>query len=45
MIGHPDGKCKVVDGCTVMPEGKQRRECEDIRGREAVGSRDPMQYI
>ncbi|XP_041517673.1 serine protease FAM111A-like isoform X1 [Microtus oregoni] len=45
MIGHPDGKYKVVDGCTVMPEGKQRRECEDIRGREAVGSRNPMQYI
>nr|XP_048286488.1 serine protease FAM111A-like isoform X1 [Myodes glareolus]XP_048286489.1 serine protease FAM111A-like isoform X1 [Myodes glareolus]XP_048286490.1 serine protease FAM111A-like isoform X1 [Myodes glareolus] len=45
MIGHPDGRCKVVDCCTVMPKGKQRRKCEDIHGRGAVGSRDPMQYI
>ncbi|CAO2584811.1 Serine protease FAM111A [Lemmus lemmus] len=45
MIGHPDGKYKVVDGCTVMPEGKQRRKCEDIQGREAVGGSDLTQYI
>lgn len=45
MVGHPDGKYKVVDGCTVVPEGKQRKKCEDIHGRAAVASRDPMQYI
>ncbi|XP_036027418.1 protein FAM111A-like isoform X2 [Onychomys torridus] len=45
MIGHPDGKYKVVDGCTVVPENEQRRKCEDIQGRGAVSGSDPMQYI
>ncbi|XP_028740040.1 protein FAM111A-like isoform X1 [Peromyscus leucopus] len=45
MIGHPDGKYKVVDGCTVVPENEQRRKCEDIQGRGAVDGSDSMQYI
>ncbi|XP_012980008.1 serine protease FAM111A [Mesocricetus auratus] len=45
MIGHPNGKSKVVDGCTVIPQDEQRRKCEDIQGREAVGGSDPTPYI
>ncbi|XP_059127940.1 serine protease FAM111A-like [Peromyscus eremicus] len=45
MIGHPDGKYKVVDGCTLVPENEQRRKSEGIQGKGAVGGSDPMRYI
>ncbi|KAL1788717.1 hypothetical protein HispidOSU_022983 [Sigmodon hispidus] len=45
MIGYPDGKSKVVDGCTVIPEDDQRRKCEHIQEREAEEGSDPRKYI
>ncbi|XP_052619366.1 serine protease FAM111A-like [Peromyscus californicus insignis] len=44
MIGHPDGKYKVVDGCTLVPENEQRKS-EGIQGKGAVGGSYPMQFI
>ncbi|EGW12613.1 protein FAM111A isoform X1 [Cricetulus griseus] len=45
MIGHPDGKYKIVDGCTVIPQDEQMRKCENIQGREAFCGSDSIPYI
>lgn len=47
MIGHPDGKARTIDACTVVPQSLQRRENQEcvLGRREAVVGTDPEQSI
>ncbi|XP_051002137.1 serine protease FAM111A [Acomys russatus] len=46
IIGHPDGERKSADGCTVVPQDKRRRQCEEnFQAREAEGCHFSIPFV